>query len=204
MAVPSGARGVRAVLFDADGVVQQNPPDWDAKLRRFGDGFVDDLFASEVPAMVGERSFSEVLAEVIERWQVPVSASALLEHWCEVSVRADTVALVRSLRVAGLGCWLASNQHAYRASFMRRRLGYDEAFDGQFYSCDLGVLKSSPEFFSLVLDRLGLPAADVLLVDDGASYVDVARSAGLRAVQWCVDDGIDELRRLLASHGLPL
>ena len=204
MAVPSGAGAVRAVLFDADGVVQQNPPDWDAKLRRYGDGFVDDLFACEVSAMVGGRSFSEVLGEVVERWQVPVSASALLEHWCEVSVCAGTVALARSLRAAGIACWLASNQHAYRASFMRQHLGYDEVFDGQFYSCDLGVLKSSPEFFSLVLDRLGLPAADVLLVDDGASYVDVARSAGLRAVRWCIDDGIDALRRLLAAHGLPL
>jgi putative hydrolase of the HAD superfamily len=204
MAVPSGAGAVRAVLFDADGVVQENPPDWDAALRRFGDGFVDDLFAAEEPAMVGERSFPDVLADVIGRWQVPVGAAELVEHWCEIEVCPDTVAVVGSLRAAGVGCYLASNQHSYRASFMRRRLGYDEVFDGEFYSCDLGAMKSAPEFFSRVLDRLGMPAGAVLLVDDGESYVDVALAAGLRAVRWCTDDGIDELRRLLSAHGLPL
>ena len=196
--------GVRAVLFDADGVVQRNPPDWDAKLRRYGDGFVDDLFASEVPAMLGQREFLDVLDEVLHRWEVPAAAEELAGHWGEVSVSEETLALVRELRAAGVACYLASNQHAYRAALMSGSLGYDEAFDAQFYSCDLGEMKSSPKFFSLVLDRLGLPAGEVLLVDDVHSYGDVARSVGLRAVQWSADDGIDELRRLLTAHGLPL
>jgi putative hydrolase of the HAD superfamily len=203
MAVPSGA-AVRAVLFDADGVVQQNPPDWEAKLRRYGDGFVDDLFAAEAPAMLGQRGFVDVLAEVVGRWQVPVVAEELATHWCEVEVCADTVAVVGSLRGAGIGCYLASNQHAYRASCMRSSLGYDEVFDAQFYSCDLGAMKSSAKFFSLVIDRLGLAAEEILLVDDVDRYVDLARSVGLRAVQWRTDDGVDELRRLLTAHGLPL
>ena len=202
MAVPSGAGAVRAVLFDADGVVQQNPPDWDAKLRRYGDGFVDDLFASEAPAMLGQREFIDVLDEVLRRWHVPVAADELAGHWCEVSVSAPTVALVEQLRAAGVGCYLASNQHAYRAGCMRTSLGYDEVFDEQFYSCDLGEMKSSPKFFSLVLDRLARPAGQVLLVDDVGSYGDVARSLGVKAIQWCIDDGIDVLRRLLSSHGL--
>ena len=200
-AVVPGA--VRAVLFDADGVMQHNPPGWEAALRRYGDGFVDDLFAAEAPAMVGARSFPEVLDEVVARWTLPVAASQLLGHWREISVSGPTVGVVRSLRALGVGCCLASNQHAYRASYMRSGLGYGDLFDEQFYSCDLGETKSSPKFFAMVLDRLGLPAGEVLLVDDGGSYVDVARSAGLRAVQWCIDDGISELRRLLSSHGLP-
>lgn len=195
---------VRAVLFDADGVVQRNPPDWEAKLRRYGDGFVDDLFASEAPAMLGQREFLDVLDEVLRRWEVPVAAEELAGHWGDVSVSEETLALVRELRAAGVACYLASNQHAYRAAYMRRSLGYDEAFDAQFYSCDLGEMKSSPKFFSLLLDRLGLPAGQVLLVDDVGSYGDVARSVGLRAVQWSVDDGIDDLRGRLSAHGLPL
>ena len=190
------------MLFDADGVMQQNPAGWEAFLRRYGDGFVDDLFASEAPAMVGARSFPDVLDEVVARWELPVAASELLGHWRDVEVSAPSVAVVRLLRASGVGCYLASNQHAYRASYLRS-LAYDELFDEQFYSCDLGETKSSAKFFALVLDRLQLPAHEVLLVDDGSSYVEVARSAGLRAVQWCIDDGVSELRRLLSSHGLP-
>ena len=80
------------------------------------------------------------------------AAEELAGHWCEILVSAPTVAVVEQLRAAGVGCYLASNQHAYRAAFMRRRLGYDEVFDGQLYSCDLGAMKSSRKFFSLVLE----------------------------------------------------
>jgi putative hydrolase of the HAD superfamily len=199
-AVAPGA--VRAVLFDADGVMQQNPAGWEASLRRYGDGFVEDLFASEAPAMTGARSFPDVLDEVVARWKLPVAASELLGHWREVEVSPSSVAVVRALQSSGIGCHLASNQHAYRADYMRSELGYDELFDAQFYSCDLGVMKSSPKYFALVLDRLGRAAGEVLLVDDGSSYVESARSAGLRAVRWCIDDGVPALRHLLASHGL--
>jgi len=195
--------GVRAVLFDADGVVQQNPAGWDAALRRHGDEFVDDLFAAEAPAMVGEREFADVLDEVIRRWQVSVAAAELIGHWCEIEVCDATLDVVRELRAAGIGCWLASNQHAYRAGYMRESLGYDKAFDGQFYSCDLGATKSSPAFFSAVLDRLGVPGDEVLLVDDASRYGEVARSVGVRSVCWSIDDGVDELRRVLSAAGLP-
>ena len=44
---------------------------------------------------------------------------------------------------------------------------------------------------------------EVLLVDDASRYGEVARSVGVRSVCWSIDDGVDELRRVLSAAGLP-
>ena len=200
---------LRAVLFDADGVVQRNPPGWFDHLHDMvapgrGRQFVDDVFETEKPAMRGRRDFRGVLTEVTRRWGVDARLDELLDHWHRIEVNAPVVEVVGELRASGIRCCLASNQHAHRAAFMRRGLGYDEVFDEQFYSCDLGVLKSSPAYFTQVLETLGLPAEQVLFVDDSDSYVETAREVGLLAETWSIRDGVGQLREVLAEHGLPV
>jgi putative hydrolase of the HAD superfamily len=200
---------VRAVLFDADGVVQRNPPGWFEHLHSLvapgrGRAFVDDVFDTEKPAMRGRRDFRGVLTEVTSRWPVDASVEELLAHWHRIDVHAPVVELVGELRATGLRCCLASNQNAHRAAYMRDRMGYDAVFDEQFYSCDLGALKSSAVFFDRALEVLALPASDVLLVDDKQEFVDAARDRGLRAEQWSLAEDVDRLRRQLRCHGLPV
>jgi putative hydrolase of the HAD superfamily len=197
---------VRAVLLDADGVVQANPRGWREDLESVagaeGRRFVDELFGEEQPAMTGERDFREVVRAVARRWGVSTDVEDLLAHWRRIEVSKDTLGVARALRASGVACYLASNQNSYRASYMRESLGYDDVFDGQFYSCDVGATKSSGTYFTRVLDVLGLPGPEVLLVDDSQTYVHSARSAGLRAEQWSIDRGVAALRTMLADHGL--
>lgn len=199
----------QAVLLDADGVVQQNPDGWLDDLKSFvgpddGQDFVDDLFATEAAAMTGHRTFPDVLAEVAARWGAANRSDELLEHWRRIEVSEPTVALATELRDGGVPCYLATNQHAVRASYMKDVLGYGELFDGVYCSCDLGVLKSSATFFTQVLDRLGLDAGVVLFVDDSEEYVRSARAAGLQAETWSIDDGVDVLRERMRALGLPV
>ncbi len=200
---------IEAVLLDADGVVQGNPEGWYDHLHALvapghGREFVDDVFETEKPAMRGRREFRSVLAEVATRWHLDARVDDLLGHWHRIDVHAPVLEVVGELRASGVRCCLASNQHAHRAAFMRRGLGYDEVFDEQFYSCDLGALKSSPAYFTQVLEALGLPAEQVLFVDDSDSYVETAREVGLLAETWSIRDGVGQLRALLAEHGLPV
>ncbi len=200
---------VHAVLFDADGVVQDNPAGWFDELHALvapgrGREFVDDVFDTEKPAMRGRRDFRAVLAEVASRWGLSGRVEELLDHWRRIDVHAAVLEVVGELRASGVRCYLASNQHAHRAAYMRSGLGYDEVFDAQFYSCDLGVLKSSPDFFVRALRDIGAAAEETLFVDDSEAYVETARGVGLLAEQWCVADGIGVLRALLAEHGLPV
>lgn len=203
----TGPAPVRAVLVDADGVLQTNPEGWEADLRalvgaRDGDAFVEDLFGAEQPAMRGERDFADVLREVCARWGIEEPVDELARHWRRVEVCAESVAVVRALRTAGTPCHLVSNQHAYRAAYLREDLGYDGLLDSTFFSCDLGVTKDDPAFFTRVADLLGVPLTDLLLVDDSPRYTGVGSSLGLRVVTWTTTDGTAELVRLLAGHGL--
>lgn len=205
--MPDPAPRVRALLLDADGVMQANPDGWlDAVTRYVAPDqrrrFADDLFATERDAMLGRRRFAEVLDEVCARWGVTDHAEDLRRLWRRVEVDPAMVRLVRELRDAGLPCHLATNQNDERAAYLREELGFGDLFDAVFASCELGVLKSDDGFFDRVLDELGLPAGDVLLVDDSQEYVASARRAGLRAEAWCLRDGLPALRALLADHGV--
>ncbi len=200
---------IHAVLVDADGVLQVNPPGWLEKLQALvpagsGEKFTDHLFEAEQAAMTGHRSFRDVVAEVLDHWGVADRADDLVEHYHHIEVVTDTAEVVRDLREAGVPVHLATNQHDLRTAYMREELGYGDLLDSTFSSCELGVTKDDPAFFRRIVEQLGLEPGQVLLVDDKDRFVDAAQDAGLRGVVWTVDDGPEALRSRLREHGLPL
>jgi putative hydrolase of the HAD superfamily len=202
---------VRAVLWDADGVLQHLPAGWEASMRPVVGHLVDDVeaflqeaFAAERPALTGHARWVEVLPRLLEKWGIAHAYDDALQVWLTIEPVAETRELVASLRASGVRCFLATNQDEHRGRHMHENLGYAELFDDTFYSFELGVAKPDPAYFSAVLSRLALPAGEVLFVDDNAANVQSARDVGLRAEQWHVDEGIDLLRERLLAHGLPV
>ena len=119
---------------------------------------------------------------------VPLLAEALLANgsdadpqrvyddlWLAIEVSAECLAVARTLRASGVGVHLATNQDLGRAAYMKAELGYDEVFDSCFYSSDVGWAKPSAEFFMHMVEMLGVPADEVLFVDDSQANVDGAR-----------------------------
>lgn len=202
---------VRVVLWDADGVLQHLPEGWEASMRPVVGHLVDDVeeflaeaFAAERPALIGDARWLEVLPVLLERWGIADSHDDALRVWLTIEPVAETRELVTTLRDAGVRCYLATNQDEHRARHMHESLGYADLFDDTFYSYEMRVAKPDPAYFRAVLERLGLPAAEVLFIDDNAANVASAREAGLAAEQWHVDDGVVVLLRLLRDHGLPV
>jgi putative hydrolase of the HAD superfamily len=202
---------VRAVLWDADGVLQHLPAGWEASMRPVVGHLIDDVevflqeaFAAERPALTGHARWVEVLPRLLEKWGIADSYDDALRVWLTIEPVAETRELVASLRASGVRCFLATNQDEHRGRHMHENLGYAELFDDTFYSFELGVAKPDPAYFSAILSRLDLPAGEVLFVDDSAANVESARRVGLRAEQWHVDEGIEALRERLRAHGLPV
>jgi HAD superfamily hydrolase (TIGR01509 family) len=195
-----------AVLFDADGVIQRPTLDWWSRLTSFvpadGDAFVAELMSAEKPALVGKGDFREAVAEVLRRWESPVSLDEALEPWHWFAAEPAVVELIAGLRGAGIGCHLATNQHAYRRAIMEDERRYGDWFDQTFYSCDLGLAKPDPAYFRAILGVIDVPASSVLFIDDNAANVDGARSVGLQAEVYDLDSGVDELVALLSRYGL--
>lgn len=200
---------IRAVLFDCDGVLQRPANAWTREIGAAtglaGDSltsFLADVSAAEQFVLNGSQPFAGPLAGVVERWGLPVRADDLLHVWQHLVVEPRMLDAVRALREHGLTCAIATNQHRERAAYMRRELGYEQLFDAMFVSAELGAAKPDPTFFRHVVERLGLPAGQVLFVDDVAANVESARSVGLVAEHFAKDAGRPELDRILALHDL--
>lgn len=202
--------GVRAVLFDADGVVQSTPAGFRAALGALcgdparTDEFLADLFAAERPCLVGHAVFPEVLTEVLRRWRSPVTAADALRAWEMIEPREETLAIADSLRARSIRVGLATNQQAERARIMTEKLNYRDRFDDLFISCHIGHAKPSPAYFEHVLATLGLDGPAVLFIDDHETNVEAARELGMRADVYTLDQGAAGMIELLGSHGVRL
>ena len=206
----SGA--IRAVLFDADGVIQLAQDYLHLRLTEAlgrtpeeRELCMDAIFAAEAPALIGAAAFDEALAPVLRELNAPCDAMTVLELWRAIDSNAAALALVGRLRARGVFCALASNQERNRAEHMSGTLGYGRVFDREFYSCDLGCVKPSAAFFEAIVGHAGLDPARTLFIDDRLDNVEAARCCGFvaeRFVLWQEPDGAAALERLLAGHGV--
>ena len=134
---------IQAVLFDADGVLQNPVEGGREKLASLcgsavrKDEFLVDFLRSEMPCLKGEADFAVTVAEVLKKWDSPFSVEQAIEtHTKIVAMNLESLEVVRAyLRRSGVGAYLATNQHEYRARYMSEVFGYADIFDGEFYSC---------------------------------------------------------------------
>lgn len=186
---------IRALLWDADGVIQHTGTDWrQAVYAVTGVGLGEAILRAEPAAIRGEEPFAACVTREVESWtgRRP-SVAAVLDVWRQARIDPAAWELVADVRARGVTCALATNQHDLRRAWMRA-LGYDEHFERCFYSVEMGVMKPEPRFFELILDGLGLPADEVGFVDDTSRNVEVARRLGIRAVCHAPGSGAAALR----------
>jgi putative hydrolase of the HAD superfamily len=122
--------------------------------------------------------------------------------WTMIEPDSAMINMVRRLRQRGIRCYLATNQEPRRASYMSEQLGYRDLFDGEFYSCRLGLAKPAAAFFHSIVKDLGLQPMSVLFLDDHEVNVNSAREVGLHASQFLVDSGPLQLEKTLRGFGV--
>jgi putative hydrolase of the HAD superfamily len=197
---------IRAVLWDADGVLQHTPVGWEDRVAAVigvdrVPRFADELWSVSARALVGEVDFAAHIEQVLTAQELTAERDALLATWQDIEAVAAAHEQVARLR-SRVPCYLASNQDSYRAQVMREHLRYDDLVDGFFFSCDLGAAKPAPAYFGAVVDALALPPEEILFIDDVDANVAAARAAGLCAEVWHHDRGVEALVALLATYRL--
>ncbi|MBU4364944.1 MAG: HAD family phosphatase, partial [Actinobacteria bacterium] len=102
---------IRALLMDADGVLQRPAKGFLADFAELGDGwgFVKDIFAEEPRTMTGKVDLAEVLAEVIERRGLSITPNEVIALWCRIEPDQAMLDLVARARAAGVTTVLATN-----------------------------------------------------------------------------------------------
>lgn len=189
-------QSVRAVLWDADGVLQDTPPGtWDLAVS----------VVSQFPgAITGAAIDEDGIRTVADAMGLGGRVDDVLSVWWTFDVLQPALEIVAKVRAAGVSCYLATNQDSYRAACMRDRAPYEEILDGAYYSCEIRSAKPSAVFFEHIASDLGLAPEQLLFIDDQPANVSGARSAGLNAECWTHSDGMERLRKLLGAYGIHL
>lgn len=176
----------RKFLFDLDGVLIRREKYFS---QRFSDDYqipidkVLPFFKGDYKeAAVGRLNIRQVLPTYLSQWGWKKSVDDFLTYWFENEREVDSQLLsaIQELRKKEK-CYLASDNEKERAKYVMETIGLVKSFDGAFFSCDLGHTKSEPAFFEDVLQKLQVPARDVVYWDDDPKNVAVASGVGLTA-----------------------
>lgn len=197
---------IRALLFDADGVLQRPPKGFLKAFATLGGGdprFVREIFAEEAKTMTGHVDLIEALEAVIGRYQLSISVADLLEVWCRIELSPSMLEVVAQAKSAGLRTALATNQQPYRGRWMQQNLPYADYFDQPCYSFELGLAKPDPAYYLEVVRRLGVAPGEAVMIDDLRRNVRAARKAGLHGILCSPRNHAGSIRRKLRRLGVP-
>lgn len=199
-----GSRELDALLFDFGGVLAEEG--FREGLRAIGrsSGLDPDAVARAGFDLVHRTGYVTGRAEESAFWQALRERSGARgsdealrrEILSRFVIRPWMIDLVDRLAASGLTLGILSDQTQWLDEIDRKR-GLFRRFHHVFNSYHTGVSKRDPAAFDRAVERLGLPAARVLFVDDDAGNVERARERGLRAVLYL---DRDRLLRDLARH----
>lgn len=194
---------IRALMVDVDGVILRGRR---GDGRHWSTGLQADLgldpallqrefFAVHWEAIVlGQAPLRERLHDVLARIAPTLSADRLIDYWFAADSWLDErlLADLARARAGGLQVHLATNQEHERARHLLEGLGLRARIDGCHYSAALGCRKPQAEFFDLVVRRIGIPPAELLLIDDAEENVAAAKAIGWQAMRWTAESALSE------------
>lgn len=197
MTAATAPAGIEAVVLDYGGVLTTtigdafaacarrrgiDPGSLTAVLRRWLGGGAEPqspvalLEEGRMSTTDFERAFARELTGVDGD---AVDPDGLLgDLFADIRPDEDMWALVDEVRAHGIRCAVLSNSWANTYP--------DRMFDGRFapivISGQVGIRKPDPAIFDLTLERLDLPAAAVVMVDDAPGNVTAAKAVGMHAI----------------------
>jgi HAD superfamily hydrolase (TIGR01509 family) len=197
------APGIRAVVFDMDGVLTDSEPLINAAaIAMFRERGVIVQPADFHPFIgTGENRY---IGGVAEQYGVALDLEAAKRRTYEIYLDLvprqlhafpGAVELVRQCRGAGLRVAVASSADLVKIEANLRQIGLPPAgWDAVVSAEDVIDKKPAPDIFLAAARKLGLPPAACAVVEDAVNGVQAARAAGMRCVAVAHSFPPDKLR----------
>lgn len=205
-AEPDGA-GPRGLLLDIGGVVHRTgihlvgrladaEPAMQPVLDRIGGiaSDTDELWQRMLRRQVTEREYwaqraAELGVAVGETWDTRAMMRRMYELPEQDWLCAETVELMRDAKAAGLRLGsLTNDMTAFHGPGWVERQEHLKLFEVIVDASLTGILKPDPRAFRQGAEALGLPAGQIVFLDDMPWNVEGARQAGMTAVRVPWDD----------------
>jgi putative hydrolase of the HAD superfamily len=166
----------------------------------------DELWQRMLDRQLSEREYwarraAELGAAVGETWDTRALINRVYDRPEPDYLCTETIDLIKDVKAAGLPLGALTNDLAAFHGFgWVERQEHLKLFDIIVDASLTGILKPDPRAFASAADALGLPAEQIVFLDDMPWNVEGARQVGLTAVRVPWDDAgpaIDTARKLL-------
>lgn len=193
-----GIMPVRAVMFDIGGILEVIPEGGDPATRypaldeawtaRLGlpPGHLTRCYdAIAEDGAFGRCTYEEWCARLrVSTGMSPADFEEYMAAFWDIYMgnpNEELIAYLRALRPRYRTAILTNSFVGARAH-EEARYGFTSMVDLAIYSDEEGVRKPDPRIYAIACERLGLPPAEIVFLDDLPANVAAARAAGLQAV----------------------
>ncbi len=181
---------IKAVVFDIGGVLEITQPGllartWEPILG-LGPGDLGsrlaEVSAAGAVGTISEQQASQRIAEILglDAGQLRAFLADLWTEYLGV-LNTDLAAYFASLRPRYRTA-IISNSFVGARHREQQRYGFGDMTDLIVYSHEAGMSKPDPRIYQLACDGLGVPAPDMVFLDDVPENVAAARQSGMHAV----------------------
>ena len=180
----------RAVIFDMDGVIVDSEP-YSMRalidvLRQYG----IDPTEAEIRRSYGRR-IRDDFADYFSRYGVTAHLETAIArkearyyHLAAGHLKPfpGVMRLLKRLRARGHGLALASSGDRVKVAFGMQALSLDGTFEAVVCGNDVTRSKPYPEIYLLAAQRLKVPPAACVAIEDAPAGVEAAKRAGMRCI----------------------
>jgi putative hydrolase of the HAD superfamily len=164
---------------------------------------VQPLFELECGRMTEAQFLAALEQKLRQELGREISCGDLTETlWAGLAPNEPMIELMAALRAEGYRMALVTNNVREWEPRWRAMAPIDDIFELVIDSARVGMRKPDPEIYELTVQRLGVPAAACLFVDDLEPNCAGAREAGMQAVVYRdPEQATTDIRAALAADG---
>jgi putative hydrolase of the HAD superfamily len=200
---------IQAVIFDYGNVLSQTLDPrpravWEDKIGLTSGGLQQAVHNDQswVEVQCGRMSTAAYWNEVGKTLNLtPQEVAALrMDFYRGDSRNDDLVARIDQIRTTGLRTAILSNFSPELRTMLTQQ-ALQQRFDAIVISAEIGVMKPAAAAYQAVLDRLALPAARCVFIDDQAANIAAAQALGMYGIVFRDNAScLAALDRLLICH----
>ena len=202
--------GLHAVVFDY-GIVLSGPANAEAHaaLVRLT-GLTPERF-EEIYWRPDRQAYDQGILNGVTYWQkffreagLPFDSTVIekLNYW-DARLWGDKnevmVAWHEKVKQRGLRTAILSNMGDVICAHILKEHAWIQRFDVLLWSFELDLVKPDPAIYRILLERLAIPPAEVLFIDDKIANIEAARALGIQALLYT---SVEQLRADLIAAGL--
>ncbi len=195
---------IKAVIFDLNGVLIQNPKLSNRFQDKFGVSSEEFLPAlREIMAKVRKPDAGDAFTywkPYFEKWGLGLTREDFFDFWFNAEKEApELIESAKRIKKKGVKIFILSNNFRERAAYYEENFPFLNIFDRVYYSWQTGFAKPNPEAFKNLLLENDLKPEECIYFDDLKENIEVADSLGITSFLF---EGLGGFERILKDYQL--